>query len=190
MRAPLYTFTPLREADLALVRRWLLEPHVARWWDDGTKAPYPDAEIADYREAILGRDPTYRYLAYISGQPVGIFQHYRVADSPEYENALSLDEDAIGLDLFIGEPSLIGRGHGPRMLREFLGVVAFGFWLDKDITVCVIGPSVSNLSAIRAYEKAGFRFVRDVVVPGEAEPEHLMRLTRDELAHFAASSMQ
>jgi aminoglycoside 6'-N-acetyltransferase len=189
MRAPRSTFTPLREEDLPLVRRWLLEPHVRRWWDDGVHVPYPDAVIESYRSAIRGEDPSYHYIAYIDGRPAGMFQHYRVADHPEYAEALALDEDAIGVDLFIGEPDLIGKGHGPNMLRDFLRVAFTHPW-DNQISVCVIGPSLTNVSAIRAYEKAGFRFLRDVSVPGEPEPEHLMRLTRADLDPVAASPMQ
>jgi aminoglycoside 6'-N-acetyltransferase len=169
---------PLREDDLPLVRRWLLEPHVRRWWDDGVKNPYPDASIEEYREAIQGKDPTYHYLAQIDGRSVGMFQHYRIADDPEYAAALALGEDAIGVDLFIGEVELIGLGHGPAMLRQFLRDVAFPF---HGIDVCVIGPSVHNLAAIRAYEKAGFRPLREVHIPDEPDPEFLMRVTRAEL---------
>jgi aminoglycoside 6'-N-acetyltransferase len=173
-----YGFAPLREDDLNLVRRWLLEPHVKRWWDDGVKLPYPDAEIEDYREAIRGKDPTYHYLAHIDGRAAGMFQHYRIGDSPEYAEALALGEDAIGVDLFIGEADLVGRGHGPAMLRQFLREVAFPF---HGMDVCVIGPSVPNAAAIRAYEKAGFRALKEVRVPGEPDAEYLMRLTSAEL---------
>jgi aminoglycoside 6'-N-acetyltransferase len=161
-----------------MIRQWLLEPHVKRWWDDGVRTPYPDAEIEDYREAIRGSDPTYRYLAQIDKRSAGMLQHYRIADEPEYAAALALDEDAIAVDLFIGEAELLGRGHGPAMLRQFLREVAFPFH-GRD--VCVIGPSVKNVAAIRAYDKAGFRPLREVTVPGEAQPEYLMRLTRTEL---------
>jgi aminoglycoside 6'-N-acetyltransferase len=173
-----YAFTPLREADLDLVRRWLLTAHVKRWWDDGTKSPYPDAEIQEYREAIQGKDPTYRYLAQIDARPVGMFQQYRIADSPDYAEALALGEDAIGVDLFIGEADLIGRGHGPAMLRQFLRDIAFPF---HRLDVCVIGPSVKNVAAIRAYEKIGFRPLREVQIPGEPDLEFLMRVTASEI---------
>jgi aminoglycoside 6'-N-acetyltransferase len=107
-----------------------------------------------------------------------MFQHYRIADDPEYAAALALGEDAVGVDLFIGEIELIGRGHGPAMLLQFLREVAFPF---HGIDVCVIGPSVKNLAAIRAYEKAGFQRLREVSVTGEPDPEYLMRLTRADL---------
>jgi RimJ/RimL family protein N-acetyltransferase len=45
----------------------------------------------------------------------------------------------------------------------------------------VIGPSVKNIAAIRAYEKAGFRPLKLVPVPGEPDPEFLMRLTAADL---------
>jgi aminoglycoside 6'-N-acetyltransferase len=142
------------------------------------KTPYPDAEIADYREAIEGKDATYRYLALTDVRPAGMLQHYRIGDSPEYAEALDLGEEAIGVDLFIGEADLLGRGHGPAMLRQFLRDVAFPF---HGIGVCVIGPSVNNIAAIRAYEKAGFRALKQVAVPGEPDPEFLMRLTAADL---------
>ncbi len=107
-----------------------------------------------------------------------MFQHYRIADDAEYAVALALGEDAIGVDLFIGEAELVGRGYGPAMLRQFLRDVAFPF---HGIDVCVIGPSVKNVSAIRAYEKVGFRPLREVHVPDEPDPEFLMRITAVEL---------
>jgi aminoglycoside 6'-N-acetyltransferase len=173
-----YSFVPLDEADLGLVRRWLLEPHVRRWWDDGSSPPYPDGDLDDYRDALAGHDPTYRYIARIDGRPAGLIQHYRIADDAEYAAALDLGEEAIGVDLFIGDAALLGKGHGPRMLTAFLRNVAFPF---HRIDACVIGPSVNNSAAIRAYEKAGFRPLKVVRVPGEPDPEYLMRITRAEL---------
>jgi RimJ/RimL family protein N-acetyltransferase len=142
------------------------------------KTPYPEATIEEYREAIRGQDPTYHYLARIDDRPIGMFQHYRIGDDPEYAEALALGEDAIGVDLFIGEADLLGRGHGPKMLQQFVRDVAFPF---HGIDVCVIGPSVTNLPAIRAYEKAGFRPLKQVRVPPEPEPEFLMRATARDL---------
>jgi aminoglycoside 6'-N-acetyltransferase len=140
--------------------------------------PYPDADIDEYRDAIRGNDPTYHYIATIDGRPAGMFQHYRVGDDPEYADALALGAEAVGVDLFIGEMDLIGLGHGPAMLRRFLREVAFPF---HGIDVCVIGPSVRNVAAIRAYEKAGFLPLKEVRVPPEPDPEFLMRVTRAEL---------
>jgi len=151
---------------------------VRRWYDDVPGESYPDDSIADDREAIAGKDPTDLYLIRLDGRPVGQLQCYRVDDHPEYASQLALGGPAIGIDLFIGEPDLIGRGHGPALIRAFLRDAFPRYGVD----VCVIGPARSNHAAIRAYEKAGFRFLKMYLEPDTREPEHyLMRLTRTEL---------
>ena len=69
------------------------------------------------------------------------------------------------------------------MLKQFVREVAFPF---HRVAVCVIGPSVRNAAAIRAYEKAGFLRLREVTVPGEPDPELLMRLTKSALDNHPA----
>ena len=38
-------FPALTEADLAQIRRWLVEPHVSRWWADPPRETYPEDEL-------------------------------------------------------------------------------------------------------------------------------------------------
>lgn len=171
---PDYAFEPLREEDLPLVERWLLEPHVRRWWQED-EADYPAGTLEELRSAIRGDDPAREFLIRIDGRPAGQIQCYRTDDDPAYAAALALDRPAVGLDLFIGEPALIGLGHGPALLRQFVRDIIFVLY---DVDICVIGPSTDNLPAIRAYEKAGFRHLRDVHVPGERTAEHLMQIAR------------
>jgi len=176
---PEYEFPPLTEADLPLVRRWLLEPHVSRWWADPPRDTYPDDELDKYRARIRGDDdPTLLFSIRHHGTSLGLIQCYRIGDDDEYAAALALDAPAAAIDLFIGEPHEIGKGHGPRLIRAFLRDVVFATY---DVDECVIGPSVKNTSAIRAYEKAGFRFFKDATVPDEPDPEHLMRIGRADL---------
>jgi aminoglycoside 6'-N-acetyltransferase len=174
-----FRFSAVREDDLDLIRAWLLRPHVMRWYDDAPSGAYPDRELADYRAAIRGDDPTDHYIVAMDGRPIGMIQSYRIDDHPDYAAQLALGRPAIGIDLFIGEPDLIGRGHGPALIRAFLRDVAFPRYA---LDLCVIGPTRSNVAAIRAYEKAGFRFLKTYVEPEAREPEHhLMELTRAEL---------
>jgi len=176
---PEYDFPALTEADLPLIRRWLLEPHVSRWWADPPRATYPDDELEKYRTRIRGEgDPTEIFFSRHRGRPIGFIQCYPIADDGAYAHALALAEPAAGIDLFIGEPAEIGKGHGPRLIAAFLRDIVFPTY---GVDECVIGPSVKNASAIRAYEKAGFRFFKDVLVPDEPDPEHLMRIRRDEV---------
>ena len=57
---PDYDFPALTEADLPLIRRWLLEPHVSRWWADPPRATYPDDELEKYRTRFGAMAPLKR----------------------------------------------------------------------------------------------------------------------------------
>jgi len=182
--APVFTFSPLRDEDLDLVRAWLLRPHVRLWYDDVAGETYPDDTIVEYRLAMRGEDPTDYFVIELDGRAIGQIQSYLIDDEPEYAAMLQLGRPAFGIDLFIGEPELIGRGHGPALIRAFLRDVGFSRY---GVDLCVIGPANGNVAAIRAYEKAGFRFLKNYLEPETREPPHyLMELSR---AEFDAGEM-
>jgi aminoglycoside 6'-N-acetyltransferase len=167
-----YTFTPLREDDFDLARHWLLLPHVRRWWnDDPEEHDYPEGTLAEWRTAVRGEDPTDMFVIRRDDRPIGVIQSYRVQDYPEYVEELGgLATPAISIDVFIGDPDLIGKGEGPALLRAFLPFALDRYRLDY----CVIGPSRSNVAAIRAYEKVGFRYLKDYREEDTTEPEHML----------------
>lgn len=162
----------MREQDLPLARRWLLEPHVRRWWhDDPEERDYPEGTIRDWLPRLRGEDATEMYVISLDGRPVGVIQSYRIDDEPEYVAEIGeLEEPAIGVDLFIGDPELIGKGHGPALLRAFLRDAFARYGREY----CVIGPSTANVAAVRAYEKAGFRYLRDYREEDTIDPPHVL----------------
>jgi aminoglycoside 6'-N-acetyltransferase len=157
-------FRPLTADDLALVEEWLGREHVARWWHKPA-----EESIAEYRAALEGRDPTDLYAVELGGRPIGMLQTYLVSDYPEWNEIVQVGPGVAGLDILIGEEELIGQGLGPRILTAFV----------RDL---VSAPSVvatveePNRRSWRAFEKAGFRHVRDVEEDGL--PHRLMRYDR------------
>jgi len=86
-----YDFPALTEADLPLIRRWLLEPHVSRWWADPPRDTYPDDELDKYRKRVRGEgDPTDLFFIRHRGRPIGFIQSYLIDDYDEYGQALAL----------------------------------------------------------------------------------------------------
>jgi RimJ/RimL family protein N-acetyltransferase len=176
----------MREDDLPLARRWLLMPHVRRWWnDDPDEDDYPEGTLAEWRTAIRGEDPTEISVIALDGRPIGIIQSYRVQDYPDYVAELGdLPAPAVSIDLFIGEPELIGKGHGTALLRAFLPLAFERYALDY----CVIGPSKANAAAIRSYEKVGFRRLKEYREEDTIDPPHvLLEIHRSELAPPASA---
>jgi aminoglycoside 6'-N-acetyltransferase len=161
-------FRPLQESDLPQIEAWLRTEHVAHWWRD-------PLEIAvEKRQAALeGRRDVEHHVILEGGRPVGMIQTYRVADHPEWGELVGAEHEAAGVDLFVGEPDAVGRGLGPEILREFARTVVFS---HPETTAVVATVEEANRRSWRAFEKAGFRHVRDVDEDGV--PQRLMRLER------------
>ncbi len=92
--------------------------------------------------------------------PFAYAQDYEVHSWPQLHLA-GLPTGARAIDTFIGEPDMLGRGHGARYLRLLAQRLR-----DEGAPIVAIDPDVDNLRARRAYENAGFR-VDSVVETGE-----------------------
>lgn len=171
------TFRRLTEDDLPLMRRWLNTPHVAEWYYvRGVVRPSFEWVRERYLPRIRGEDPTRSFVIMLEGRPVGYIQAYRVEDNPEYEAAVQAPPGTVGIDMFIGEEDAVHRGLGSGIIGRFLQDVVFG---EMGAARALLGPEPGNRVAIRAYEKAGFRHLRTVDVPGgDAEREYLMVVER------------
>jgi aminoglycoside 6'-N-acetyltransferase len=160
-------FEPLREDDLPRVRDWLGREHVRRWWRD------PIEEAIEKRRQGIEAGRTDQYLIVVDGRPAGLIQTYLVADSPDWEAIVGAEPGLAGVDLMIGEEELVGRGVGPQVLKSFACDVVFA---RPETNACVATVEEPNRRSWRAFEKAGFRHVRDVEEDGL--PHRLLRLDR------------
>ncbi len=160
--------------DLPLLHRWLQMPHVLEWWWGGVAPPY-EAVAEKYGPRIRGEEPTDPSIILYGDRPIGYIQTSMIHDYPEYAALMGADDGAAGVDLFIGEAEYLHKGLGSHILCVFLRDVVFG---ADDATRCIIGPSEANRIAIRAYEKAGFRFFKTIPSSNEPTPEYLMHIAR------------
>ena len=165
-------FRPLRQADLRLMFEWLRREHVRRWWDD--HETYDDV-VEHYLPSLEGRKPTDLYLILLDERPVGFIQTYLVADHPEYAELVGVGAGVSGVDLFIADEELTGKGLGPEVLRQFVNDVVFA---EPATIVCIADPDLRNTASIRAFEKAGFRRVGEFFDPSDGERHALVGLER------------
>jgi len=175
------TFRPLGLDDLDDLRRWLNSPHVYEWWGV-TSGPGslggPGADAATsaqvyekYAPAIASdAATTHRHVIEVDGRAVGLIQHYRLADEPEYATAIGeAAPGAAGIDVFVGELDTVGRGVGAAAIDAYVRTVVFA---DPSNNRATAGPHPRNRRSCRAFEKAGFVAVREVDVPGSG-PERI-----------------
>jgi aminoglycoside 6'-N-acetyltransferase len=117
---------------------------VAEWWDDADRAIVAiGAHLAS---------PTVRAsIIEIDGRAAGYLQSYdphAEADHPYQDQPIG----TLGIDQFIGEADLVGRGHGSALIDKFARA-RFAEGVPRIVT----DPNPANQRAIRAYAKAGFR---------------------------------
>ncbi len=142
-RAPRYVFRAVTPDDLPTIAGWLAEPHMARWWSD------PETEIAAIRDHIDGISVE-PLIIEMDGRPIGYMQSYdpHLEDDHPYQDQPT---GTLGIDLSIGVPELVGKGHGSAIVRQFADVL-----FAEGAPRVIIDPDPTNARAIRAYEKAGF----------------------------------
>jgi aminoglycoside 6'-N-acetyltransferase len=150
------------------LNEWLQREHVHRWWGD-TKTL--EETVAYYGPALRGEEPTDHYVIVVDGRDAGMVETYLVSDYPEWEAIVQVGAGVAGVDLLIGEADLTGRGLGPEILRAFVREVIA-------VDACVASVDEENGPSWRAFEKAGFRRVRDI--EEEGRPHRLMRWDRQD----------
>ena len=156
--APHYVFRPTTSSDLALVRHWLSLPHVREWWGDPVEQHTLVSDDLD--EPAMDQ-----FIFSIAGSPFAYLQCY---DLTAWNSGFGPQPPGTrGIDLFIGEPDMIERGHGSALLRCFVDDR-----LQKGAPRIVTDPDPANRRAICAYEKAGFQ--RDGPVDTPDGPALLM----------------
>lgn len=173
------SFRNLSLVDLPLLHKWLNLPHVHEWYDKDRENTFEEV-TKRYSPKILGEKPTDCYLALYEGKPFAYIQTYKVNDWPEFGDYLWYDNLTASIDLFIGEKELFGKGLGKQLIQAFLNEVVFSE--SSEIQTCIIGPEPSNKRAIHVYESVGFRYVKNVQIPGEDEETYIMELQRNEFA--------
>ena len=124
---------PLAKGDEAELRRIHLTPEVSRWWD------LPDQDFPwDEPEST-------RFTIEVDGAVAGLIQFAEELE-PKYRHA--------SIDVFL-DPALSGRGLGSEAVRRVVRMLLD----ERGHHRITIDPAASNVAAVRAYEKAGFKRV-------------------------------
>ena len=135
-----YTFREVTPADLPLLAEWQSRPHVRKWWD--TAEPFTAQKLKDTRVK--------RWIVETTQRPFAYLQDYSVHGWEDH-HFFSLPKGSRGIDQYIGESDMTGKGHGPAFIAQHLKAL-----FEAGVPVVATDPHPDNTRAISAYEKAGF----------------------------------
>jgi aminoglycoside 6'-N-acetyltransferase len=139
---------PATGGDWDLIRRWLRLPEVQRWW--GTAAS-TEAEV----RLVMETPSAMARLITAGGIPIG---YGHAIDALHWGSGLpeAMQPGTWDIDVFVAAADWRGRGAGRRAV-ELIADEVFTTTLAPAVSVFT---SIRNERAVRAYEKAGFRWVR------------------------------
>jgi RimJ/RimL family protein N-acetyltransferase len=148
-------------ADFEAMARWRAEPHVHEWWDPDEPPPSAEEIANRYRERTDPDHETTGCIIELDGRPVGYLQFYRWLDFEDEmaEMDVGAGPDSYGIDIQIGVPDLIDKGIGSRAVRAICTYLAS----ERGATDVRLTTEVTNLRAQRAYQKAGFVKLREIL---------------------------
>lgn len=127
--------------DLPLLRTWQSLPHVRAWW--GSDQPFDEEELRDTRVS--------RWIVELNGEPFAYMQDYSVHGWEKHHFG-HLPPGSRGIDQYIGEPAMIGCGHGPAFIRQRMHQL-----FAAGAPVIAVDPHPANIRAVAIYRKLGFR---------------------------------
>lgn len=150
-------FLPLQQQHFLLIEQWLALPHVARWWGEGIQWPYARVKekyttyVDGYVQGNNKKLPIQALIIEINGTCAGYVQVYNVHDFSTHNEIARLPNPTAGIDLYIGDPSFIGKGLSTAIIKQFLQQFVW-----PHFETCIADPDQKNLIAIKTFARAGF----------------------------------
>lgn len=161
MTFPTLSLRLMTEDDLPMLHDWLNRPHIVEWWGGEDERPTLDEVYAHYLPRVLAQEQVTPYIALLGEVPIGYAQSYVALGAGDGWWEDETDPGVRGIDQSIADPALLGKGLGTQLVRALVDRL----FQDPAVTRIQTDPAPNNLRAIRCYQKAGFRIVRNIVTP-------------------------
>ncbi len=150
-----FNFKPLTADDFPLMYEWLNKPHICDIWDGPQTMEQVEKNYSD-----MTKHWVYPHIVYFHDKPIGYIQSYYANRAGE-EWWKDEPPGTWGVDQFIGDEEFLGKGLGSDFIRQFTDHL----FLNKSVKRIITDPAPENTRAIRAYEKAGFKILKNIVTP-------------------------
>lgn len=169
----------LSDEDFPLLYKWLSDERVLEFYGGRDKKYTLETIKEHYTEPW--EDEVIRVIIEYLGKPIGYGQIYKMYDElyKDYHYPKT-NEIVYGMDQFIGEVEYWSKGIGTKYIKMIFDFLKKEWNADA----VILDPHQNNPRAIKAYQKAGFRIIEDLLEhelhEGKKEDCYLMEYRYDD----------
>ena len=142
--------------DFEVMVKWLNDEQVLEYYEE----PPSDIErvIKKYGPRVEGKHYVTPCIIEHKEKPIGYIQYYEIQKGELKSYGYTTNQRIYGIDQFIGETHLWGKGIGTSMILMMLHHLS----INKNASRVVLEVKKSNGRAISSYKKCGFREIKDL----------------------------
>ncbi|WP_413303438.1 GNAT family N-acetyltransferase [Bacillus sp. 1P10SD] len=140
--------------DLEKMVSWLNDPKVIQYYEE--RPLNQDEVLEKYGPRIEGKHYVSPCIVEFNNKSIGYIQYYEVQETEMKTYGYPLKQHIFGIDQFIGETELWGKGLGTSMIVLMLRYLS----KTKGAFTVVLEVKTKNSRAISCYEKCGFRKIK------------------------------
>ncbi len=138
----------LKDKDVPMFKKWLYEPHVAKWYHDPK----------DWIEEVEKRNSDYKwlhhYIVETEGVPIGFCQYYEYFNSDEEWHGNTEISGTYSIDYMIGEFSYLRKGIGKAIIKELIEKIKS----HDNAKRIIVQPEPENKSSCNTLLSYGYHF--------------------------------
>ncbi|MGM0837675.1 MAG: GNAT family N-acetyltransferase [Bacillota bacterium] len=148
----------MNRKDFDLMVKWLNDIKVLEFYEESPLNL--DKVIRKYGPRVEGKHYVKPCIVEYNNDPVGYVQYYEIQEVELEKYGYSENKNIFGIDQFIGETQLWGRGIGTSMILLILNYLS----KNKSASRVVLEVKNNNTRAISCYEKCGFRKIKELTI--------------------------
>lgn len=114
----MFKYKPVESSDLPLIHEWLGRPHIAEW----IHGQGLQNTLIGLGKFVSGQPTSGVYwIAYLNAEPFAfLISAHRDSTEPELANVPFVGAHVVGVDIFIGDVKMTGKGLGTKLIKDFL----------------------------------------------------------------------
>lgn len=142
--------------DFGLMVKWLNDQKVLEFYEEPLSNL--DRVIHKYGPRIEGKHYVVPCIVEYKNEPIGYIQYYKIQEIDLKKYGYPENQTIYGIDQFIGEHKLWGKGIGSSMIRMMLEYLSE----NKGVSKIVLEVKKTNSRAIASYKKCGFKQIKEL----------------------------